>query len=98
MPATIRIINGKPTIVGTDSSADLQPSVAEEQAKPKPRPKGKQRPRPPQKNFVQQLQNDLAYEFKQLRRNPIGGVLTWWTGSWDAAPPPAPWASSAARR
>ena len=75
MPATIRIINGKPTIVGTDSSADLQPSVAEEQAKPKPRPKGKQRPRPPQKNFVQQLQNDLAYEFKQLRRNPIGGVL-----------------------
>jgi hypothetical protein len=73
MPATIRIVNGKPTLVGVDSSADLQPSVPEEQAKPKAKPKPKARPK--SKGFFEQLQNDLTYEFKQIRQDPVRSVM-----------------------
>ena len=71
MPAVIRIVNGKPTIVGTDSSADLQPSIPEEQAKAKPKAK----PKPKPKGFLQQLQNDITYEFNQIRQDPVRSVM-----------------------
>jgi hypothetical protein len=71
MPATIKIINGKPTIVGTDSSADLQPSVPEEDAKPKPRPPARRR----RLNPFQQLVNDATYEFRQARRDPVRSMM-----------------------
>lgn len=68
MPATIKIVNGKPVIVGTDSSADLQPSVPEENTKRKPRPPARRRRR---LNPFQQLVNDVTYEFRQARRDPV---------------------------
>lgn len=75
MPTAIRMVNGKPTVVGTDTADDLRPSVPEEETKPKPKPKGKGKGKPKPKNPVQQLQNDLLYEFNQLRKNPIGHAL-----------------------
>jgi hypothetical protein len=77
MPEVLDFVNGRPVRRGTDSSADLLPSVPEEEARPKPKAKGKQKPKPKPKpkNPVQQLQNDLLYEFNQLRKNPIGGAL-----------------------
>ncbi len=76
MPVVLDYVNGKPVRRGTpDSSADLQPSVAEEQAKPKAKPKPKPKPKPPEKNFLQQLQNDITYEFNQARKDPAKAVL-----------------------
>jgi hypothetical protein len=71
MPATIKIVDGKPVIVGTDSSADLQPSVPEEDAKRKPRPPARRR----QLNPFQQLVNDATYEFRQARRDPVRSLV-----------------------
>jgi len=73
MPTSIRIINGKATIVGTDSSADLLPSVPQEdtKAKPKPRPAARRRPLNP----FQQLANDVTYEFRQARRDPVRSMM-----------------------
>lgn len=78
MPEVLDFVNGRPVRRGTDSSADLQPSIPEEQAKPKPKAKYKPKPKPkppPKKNFLQQLQNDLSYEFNQARRDPVKAVM-----------------------
>jgi hypothetical protein len=73
MAEVLDFVNGRPVRRGTDSSADLQPSVPEEQAKPKAKPKPKARPKP--KGFFEQLQNDLTYEFKQIRQDPVRSVM-----------------------
>jgi hypothetical protein len=70
MPSVIEIVNGKPVVVGTDSAADLQPTVSATQDT---RPKRK-RAKPKPKNFFQQLQNDVAYEFKEIRRDPVRSI------------------------
>ena len=71
MPEVLDFVNGKPVRRGTDSSADLQPSIPEEQEKPKAKPKPKRRP----KGFLEQLQNDITYEFNQLQRDPVRSVM-----------------------
>lgn len=71
MPEVLDFVNGRPVRRGTDSSADLQPSIPEEQAKPRPRPKPRRKP----KGFLEQLQNDLTYEFNQLRQDPVRSVM-----------------------
>ncbi len=71
MPEVLDFVNGRPVRRGTDSSADLQPSIPEEQAKPRPRPKPRRKP----KGFLEQLQNDLTYEFNQIRQDPVRSVM-----------------------
>lgn len=70
MPSQIVIRNGKPVVVGTDSSADLQPTVPENLAPP-PKPK----PRPKPKGFFEQLGNDIRYEFNQIRKDPVRSLV-----------------------
>ena len=82
MPEVLDFVNGRSVRRGTDSSADLQPSIPEQEAKPRPKAKPKPKPKGGESLLpswltgpVKGLQNDLTYEFKQLRKNPIGSGL-----------------------
>jgi hypothetical protein len=70
MPQEFRQVNGRWQVVGSASSDELLPTVPEGGAVAAPS-KPKPRPRPKPKGFLEQLQNNLAYEIKQIRRDPL---------------------------